>query len=81
MPLKPLPWFLACYTAMVLVCCCPQFKLRAQHMAWIFKETLMLGGSIVLYRKIDYRLSEQVGIPQSSYPYSKSGNKKSRNHT
>ena len=37
MPLKPLPWFLVCYNAMVLVCCCPQFKLRAQHMAWIFK--------------------------------------------
>ena len=41
----------------------------------------MLGGSIALYRKIDYRLSEQVGLPQSSYPYSKSGNKKFRSHT
>ena len=26
----------------------------------------MLGGSIALYRKIDYRLFEQVGLPQSS---------------
>ena len=41
----------------------------------------MLGGSIALYRKIDYRLSEQVGLPQSSYPYSKGGNKKFRYHT
>ena len=41
----------------------------------------MLGGSIALYRKIDYRLFEQVGLPQSSHPYSKSGNKKSRSHT
>ena len=41
----------------------------------------MLGGSIALYRKIDYRLFEQVGLPQSSYPYSKSGNKKFRSHT
>ena len=31
--------------------------------------------------KIDYRLFEQVGLPQSSYPYSKSGNKKFRSHT
>ena len=41
----------------------------------------MLGGSIALYRKINYRLSEQVGLLQSSYPYSKSGNKKFRSHT
>ena len=41
----------------------------------------MLGGSIALYRKIDYRLFEQVGLPQSSYPYSKNGNKKFRSHT
>ena len=41
----------------------------------------MLGGSIALYRKIDYRLFEQVGLPQSSHPYSKSGNKKFRSHT
>ena len=41
----------------------------------------MLGGSIALYRKINYRLSEKVGLPQSSYPYSKSGNKKFRSHT
>ena len=41
----------------------------------------MLGGSIALYRKIDCRLCEQVGLPQSSYPYSKSGNKKFRSHT
>ena len=41
----------------------------------------MLGGSIALYRKINYRLSEQVGLPQSSCPYSKSGNKKFRSHT
>ena len=41
----------------------------------------MLGGSIALYRKINYRLSEQVGLPQSSYPYSQRGNKKFRSHT
>ena len=45
------------------------------------RETLMLGGSIALYRKINYRLSEQVGLPQSSCPYSKSRNKKFRSHT
>ena len=37
MPLKPLPWFLECYMNAMLMCCCPQFKLRAKHMAWIFK--------------------------------------------
>ena len=41
----------------------------------------MLGGSIALYRKINYRLFEQLGLPQSSHPYSKSGNKKFRSHT
>ena len=41
----------------------------------------MLGGSIALYRKNYYRLFEQVGLPQSSHPYSKSGNKKFRSHT
>ena len=41
----------------------------------------MLGGSIALYRKINYRLFEQLGLPQSSHPCSKSGNKKFRSHT
>ena len=41
----------------------------------------MLGCSVALYKKIDYRLFEQVGLPQSSYPYSKSRNKKFRSHT
>ena len=40
----------------------------------------MLGGSIALYGKINYRLFEQLGLPQSSHPYSKSGNKKFRSH-
>ena len=38
-------------------------------------------GSVALYGKINYRLPEQVGLPQSSWPYGKSGNKKFRSHT
>ena len=81
MPLKPLPWFLRCYMKAMLMCCCPQFKLRAQHMAWIFKGNFKIRWQYCLIRKINYRLPEQVGLPQSSCPYRKSGNKKFRSHT
>ena len=37
MLLKPQPWFNMCYMVTMLMCCCPQFKLSAQHMAWIYK--------------------------------------------
>ena len=37
------------------------------------RETLKLDGSIALYGKINYRLPEQVGFPQSSCPYGKMG--------
>ena len=45
------------------------------------RETLKLGGSIALYRQINYRLPEQVELSHSSCPYSKRGNKKFRSHT
>ena len=32
------------------------------------RETLKLGGSIALYRKINYRLPEQVGAPTEFMP-------------
>ena len=50
MPLKPLPWFFECYMNAMLMCCCPQFKLRAKHVAWIFKGNFKVRWQYCLIR-------------------------------